>query len=404
MFTCHRSTNGHDGRRPPADICTCVLFSEHHTPKFHLWLLDTSIQPWQEGGEVVLGISCRGQSGVNVWRLKRFQMPGAVVAALLEAVDFGFRQETKEMQQVFGRVGVVIAALLGSAVLILGCESNPVPVKLHLGTFPGISKEELAYSVASYCSYACDGEIVPDDAPDAADARGYDFFDADLDGLLILLGVLSGNHPMIYGPFSEFLDQAGAWFEEFEESGLDVGAHADFGSRNGLIDLTEACAPGTGSLLVSYHLFYEGWEPPSSSVKAPEPGVLMRSVQTRRLTLRNCQISGALFGSMDEQNVTLSGNLLLVGDGQAKGLPYVGGLFYDFSMSGYMHINPLGVGAGTIWGNRAKLEIGGHTQDTSVYGEACYNGQSVEGVGSCVGGTSHHAYFFFQHFFGYGHL
>lgn len=271
-------------------------------------------------------------------RIKKF----AAVAALLAAVTFGMQ----------------------------ACGDDAQGILLALGIIEGPSAADTLTAAQNGCTVNCDGELddlsagVKGPPPEEGD------YDDDYDALLRLIGFLwLGYDGDAFDAFFEFM-------EDRYPEGYPEGPFS-YGPLSARIDLSDACGPGTGSVIATFFgdLDEEDLKSHGKGFVGDHPPLDVHEIFT--LSLSNCTVEGNITGGGTEL-VTLSGNATFsrrFGDDVDE----------EFTVTGNIRVNPGAVAptgeATRIWGFDETITI------DFILSDAFVMNPPGDGSGVCYGGT-----------------
>ncbi|MCB0220033.1 MAG: hypothetical protein KDH09_10095 [Chrysiogenetes bacterium] len=283
------------------------------------------------------------------------------------------------MERIFKKV---VALMAVAVVVVFGAQacSSDDPFVALLGNYDGPSESSIVGGIT--CT-GCDGEV----EMTTSAGKGLPSGDGDFDALMDLLYELTwgmSETEDIYVEYGMLLE------DHFDGVTIPEGQIVRFGPLTGTIDLSEACAPGTGVLIVTTSETYEGLPPEMAGAKGPAPwGQFIGDYDRYDLVLSNCQIEGNLLDFMtmgistDNTEVALSGRLTLTEEQDFE-------VSDDWTFDGLITINPGlsepmvgGVSDPTpVWGYSTPLRIDASAHSSYIKGFDSYEG------GACYGGTN----------------
>lgn len=266
---------------------------------------------------------------------------------------------------------------------------------LSLGTVEGPNQAEMAALFATTCvldKVNCDGVIGP--VVMSAGVRGDveslpESHDDDLWALVYALLVDTFRNEGSY--------EINSRYEEIVEAvvpdELTPGQTVSVGPLVGVVDLNEACAPGTGSITFSFSHVYEEQGTPSAMHKGESMISVSNLSDSTLLQLANCTITGAIDDSAGDDSIVVSGTLLIESEFSGDSEDAIG----STTIAGTFTINP-GEAApegdvSPIWGFNETvaldMEATGGWEDGMLLepileGGICYGGTIATAEG-CVG-------------------
>lgn len=284
------------------------------------------------------------------------------------------------MERVLKKMAVLMAVVV---VVVFGAQacSSDDPFVALLGSYDGPSEASI---LGDFTCSGCDGEV----EMTVSAGKGLLSGDGDFDALVGLLYELTWG---INAGEEDVYVEYGMQLEDFFDGvTIPEGQVVRFGPLTGAIDLSDACAPGTGVLLITTSETFEGLPPEMAGAKGPAPwGQQIADYDRYDLVLSNCQIEGNVLDYMtmgistDNTEVTLSGRLTITQDDDYDTAE-------DWTIEGLMTINPglsepMVTGASDptpVWGYNTPLRIDASAHASNVKGFGTYDG------GACYGGTN----------------
>ncbi|MCB0220035.1 MAG: hypothetical protein KDH09_10105 [Chrysiogenetes bacterium] len=301
------------------------------------------------------------------------------------------------MNKTMKKLAIAVAAVMVSGFGLQACGGEDNPFVAALGTNDGPSEAEIV-SDSGDCG-DCDGVI-----EDAVPGGVKGFFDADDDfyGLMELLRNMTWS---VDGPAAEdiYIEFDGQRDDYFDGVTLAPGQVVTYGPQYGVVDFSDACAPGTGVLVIGVWGRFEGY-PAEAGVKGAPWGEEIARGDSVNLVLSNCEIRGNLISYMPpmmvsgietaDTSVALSGNLTITWEREYM----ESSEDTTITMKGNLVVNP-GVtegNAGTeptpVWGYGTPLHFNATASETQTYGfdssegGVCYDGPSAASAEACGDG------------------
>ena len=291
------------------------------------------------------------------------------------------------MRNILGKLLSLFAVVVISALGTQACSDEDVQNALiSLGVIDGPTQAEVASMLEGSCESAgCDGDV------EAAGmmTRGFEGGDGDFDVLMGLIWYFSLAIAQDGEVTDAFLEAEEDFFDTYYGGDIPAGKEATFGPRGVTISLADACAPGTGTLVISVLESFEGYSE-SSAAKGSAPwGNFIYGRYIYNLSLSNCRIEGDLIDGGGNYYVSLSGSATVRNTYEEE-------VEETFLVNASLTINPGVTAAGEeaqpVWGASTPLRINAtgynsfmSSGDEVFTGGACYGGTSTTSSGACGG-------------------
>lgn len=269
----------------------------------------------------------------------------------------------------------MLAALMVSALGLQACGSDD-PLALLLGNLDGPSAAEALAAAQNGCTSACDGDIadltlgVKGPPPPEGD------IDDDYDALVSFLGSL-----FFWGEEEAFIERD-ALLEDLYPDGYPDGEFT-LGPVSGVVSLADACAPGTGTVVITLKDTLEETVMMASAKGLPEGLDWVSGTETYALFLSNCTLDGdILTGVVGSETVSLSGAVTFRFSGESGKDG-----FEMYTVTGSLTVNP---GAVEPAGGEASATIWGYNEPLSfdvLLSSDLETAPPADGGGACYGGT-----------------